>query len=200
MSAITDYSALIVDAGEYSGRADIVQIAPRFLRLLEDKLNRVLRLGPMEVTAPLVLSGGDAALPTGFLEAREVKTQAQRVLKVWAKQALTTTFANYGGSPAGYFIVGDTISVRPASDETITLTYYEKIPPLTPVDNTNWLLERAPDVYLYGLCEEIAIWERAADKVAAAQSMRVNALAGLKLEDERRRFGNAQVVVGGLCP
>lgn len=200
MSATSDYSALLIDAGEYAGSNDWVQYFDRFLRLAEMKLNRVLRVSDMEVTAPLLLTNGDATLPSELLELREVKTASGRVLKAWARQALTEKYADYAGSPAGYAIVGNTLQARPRSDETLTLTYYEKIPPLTAIDNTNWLLAKASDVYLYAVAEEVGIWKKDSELVGAAQQLRVAAMTGLKLEDERRRWGNSQVVIGGLTP
>jgi hypothetical protein len=38
----------------------------------------------------------------------------------------------------------------PAVDIEIEMIYYGKIPALTDSNTTNWLLTKAPDVYLYG--------------------------------------------------
>ena len=38
----------------------------------------------------------------------------------------------------------------PADDIEIEMVYYGKIPALTSINTTNWLLTRAPDIYLYG--------------------------------------------------
>jgi hypothetical protein len=41
--------------------------------------------------------------------------------------------------------------VPPAVDDiTIDMVYYGKIPALSTANTTNWLLTKAPDVYLYG--------------------------------------------------
>lgn len=200
MSAISDYASLLVDAGEYSGRDDIAHLFPRFVGLAEAKFNRVLRLAEMETSGTIVLTNGNGPLPADFLEARLVTGPDGYGLNAWSLTELDRRYQNYGGIPAGYAVVGNVIRVRPTTSGSLTLDYYATIPPLTVANPTNWLLQKAPDAYLYGLVEEIAIWERDAGKVANAQGLKVQALKGLNLQDERARWGNAQVVVGGLTP
>ncbi|KQX20976.1 hypothetical protein ASD01_29620 [Ensifer sp. Root423] len=200
MNAIADYASLLVDAGEYSGRNDVAHLFPRFLGLAELKLNRFLRVAGMELVDTVALTNGAGPLPTDFLEAREVKNANGVPIRAVALQQLTDSYMGRAGIPTEYAIVGSTINVRPVGDGSLTVTYYGKIPPLTPANPTNWLLENAPDAYLYSLVEEIAIWERDADKAGAALQLKMQALSGLKIGDERSRWGNAQVVVGGPTP
>lgn len=198
--SISDYASLLVDAGEYSGREDIAHLFPRFLGLAELKLNRGLRVADMEETAAIVLASGDGALPPDFLEAREVKTSANVPIRAVSMQQLTESWAGNSGVPAGYFISGSMIKARPISDQTLTMDYYAKIPALTPSAPTNWLLEKAADAYLYALVNEIAIWSKDVASAQAAQQLMGLALSGLGIQDERARWGNAQVVVGGVTP
>ncbi|MDE4621737.1 phage adaptor protein [Sinorhizobium meliloti] len=197
---ISDYASLIVDAGEYSGNDKFVHVAPRLLGLAELKLNRGLRVADMESSATLTLSNGNASLPADFLEAREVKTSANVPIRAVSLQQLTSSYAGNSGTPAGYAIVGSTLKARPISDQALTLSYYAKIPALTPAAPTNWLLTKAADVYLFALVNEIAIWAKDVAAAAAAQQLLMLALSGINIGDERARWGNAQVVVGGLTP
>ena len=194
-----DYSSLLVDAGEYAGRNDIAQHFDRFLRLAEAKLNRALRVADMEKTADLALVDGDAELPADLLHARAVLLPGGTVLNSVSLQVLSSRYST-GGWPRGYAVVGKTLTVRPKWSGNASLTYYAAIPHLSVQNPTNWLIEKAPDVYLYGVVEEIAIWEKDAAKVAAAQSQRVNAMAGLSMLDERQRWGNGRISVEGATP
>ncbi|WP_085032309.1 phage adaptor protein [Ensifer aridi] len=198
--SISDYASLLVDAGEYSSREDIAHLFPRFLGLAELKLNRGLRVADMEASTTLALSNGDATLPADFLEAREVKTSANVPIRAVSLQQLTSSYAGNSGTPTGYAVVGSTLKARPVSDQTLTIAYYAKIPALTPSAPTNWLLAKAPDVYLYALVNEIAIWAKDVGAATAAQQLMALALSGLGIQDERSRWGNAQVVVGGVTP
>lgn len=200
MSTIADYASLLVDAGEYSGRNDVAHLFPRFIGLAELKLNRGLRVADMEVTDNVTLTSGSGPLPADFLEARQVLNSNGIPIRAVSLQQMTNSYMNRPGVPTGYAVVGSNIEVRPSADGDLTVTYYAKIPPLTPAAPTNWLLDKAADVYLYSLVEEIAIWERDADKAGAAQQLKMLALSGLQIGDERSRWGNAQVVVGGPTP
>ncbi|MCA1405421.1 hypothetical protein I6F26_13665 [Ensifer sp. IC3342] len=196
---ISDYVSLLVDAGDYSGRDDIAHLFPRFLALAELKLNRVVRVADMEKTAAVPLTEGEGSLPSDFLEARQVLAADGRPLRALPLQELSSHETS-GGPPIGYAIIGSAIKVRPKGGEEIRLTYYAKIPPLTAAAQGHWLIEKAPDVYLYALVEEIAVWERDVAKAGAAEALKRQATAGLGLADERLRWGNAEIVIGGLTP
>jgi hypothetical protein len=200
MSGISDYSALLMDAGDYSGNNAIAHLMPRFVGLAETKLNRVLRVGAMEKSAVVTLVTGDGNLPDDFLEMRQTLSADGRNLRSWSIQELSNRFQSYGGNPQGYSVVGNQLRVRPTTDGDIAITYYAKLPPLTPSAPTNWLLTSAPDVYLYAVVEEIAIWERDADKVGSARALKDEAIKGLRISDERVRWGNGQVVIGEITP
>ncbi len=200
MSAIADYASLLVDAGEYAGANDIAHVFQRLVGLAESKFNRVLRVGEMETAGTIVLTDGNGTLPSDFLEARLVRSPDGTGLSAWSLLELDRRYASRGGIPAGYSVVGGVIRVRPTASGSITLDYYAKIPPLTPTNPTNWLLEKAPDVYLYALVEEICIWKKDAEGSSMARGMKELAMRGLALQDERARWGNAQVVVQGLTP
>lgn len=198
--SISDYASLMVDVAEYSGRQNIAHIFPRLVGMAETKLNRVLRVADMEVTDTISLTDGEGTIPADFLEAREVLNPRGYPIRSISLQQLTRSYRNWSGVPNGYAIVGSTIKVRPETTGDITVTYYGRIPGLTPANPTNWLLEKAPDVYLYALVAEVALASADAAKTQAAMQLMGLAIQGLKIEDERRRFGNAKVVVGGLTP
>ena len=120
--------------------------------------------------------------------------------KTFSKRARLLRRKAFPFVAAAYTVVGSTIKVRPIMDGDLTVTYYGKIPALTPANPTNWLLEKAPDVYLYALVTEIAIASKDQAGVQAGMQSLGLALQGLAIEDERRRWGNSQVVVGGVTP
>lgn len=199
-SAISDYASLLIDAGDYSGANDIAHVFPRLVQLAEAKFNRVLRVAEMETSGTITLIDGNGDLPADFLEARLVSAPDGRGLNAWSLGELDRRYGSNGGIPAGYSVVSNVMRVRPTSSGVVKLDYYAKIPALTVSNPTNWLLQKAPDVYLYALVEEIAIWKKDAEMVQAGRSLKELALRGLNLQDERARWGNAQVVIGGLTP
>lgn len=199
-SAISDYASLLIDAGEYSGRDDVAHLFSRFVSLAEAKINRVLRVGQMEASATIEIVDGNGDLPGDFLEARMVLGTAGQGLSAWSLQELQRRYGTTGGLSRGYSIVGGVIQARPTSSGNITLSYYARIPSLTPSSPTNWLLQQAPDAYLYAVVEEIGVWARDAELAVNARSMKEVALKELALQDEASRWGNGQVVIGGCTP
>lgn len=203
MSAINGYADLLVTAGEYSGRNDIAHLFPRFLGMAETKLNRRLRIGAMEKVATVTLTDGAGPLPLDFIEARAVTMSNGRVLRSYSFQALLGHYnhrVRSAHTPDAFAVVGKSITVRPVWGGDIQVSYYAAIPALKPSNPTNWLLETAPDTYLYALVEEIAIWSKDANAASAAAGLKEQSLSSLSIDDERARFGQNIVRMGGLTP
>lgn len=200
MSGISDYSSLVMEACEYSGRNDIMHHFPRFIGFAEAKLNRSLRVADMEASATITLSAGNAPLPDDFLEARQVTAPNGFSISAWSLPALNDQFRHFGGMPRGYAIVGNVIQARPVSDGDLVMSYYAKIPPLGPSAQVNWLLTKAPDVYLYGLLEEIGIWQKDAEAASSVSAMKDAAIRDMKKNDQAARWGNGEVSLGMYTP
>ena len=196
---MANFASLLIDASDYSRRTDFSHLYQDFVRRAEAKFNAVLRISNMEKMATVTLVDGAAALPADFLEARSV-VGGGRNLRSASLQYLTERYGQRGGSPDAYVISGAEFQAFPRFAGGVTLDYYAKIPPLTAASPTNWLIELSDAVYLYGVVEEISIWEASPDKVAAVRSLKAEALRDLMLNDERGRWGNAQVRVGGMTP
>ena len=198
MSGISDYADLMIAVGEQTGQTDIADLFPRLVRFAETKLKRHLRIGDGETVATLPLVSGDATLPADFYEARDVRlANGTRVLGVSLPELQSR---NYQGMPAVFCVVGNVLKVRPIASGTVTVTYYAGFPSLTSAPYTNWLLSRASDVYLYAVCVEVGIATKNTSLVEAMTSLLEQSLTGLRLEDERERWGMATVMLPGLTP
>jgi hypothetical protein len=81
------------------------------------------------------------------------------------------------------------------------IEYYAKIPSLTMSPSTsNWLLEEAPDVYLYAVGLEAAKFLKDVDLAQATKLLLDGAMAELRVGDERARWANSVVRVQGCTP
>jgi hypothetical protein len=178
----TNYANLLIDVGEWTGRNDISSIFPLLLHLAEAKLNRNLRTGYQETTADVELVDGVATLPVDFLEARAYV----------ADDARQTDF----------LVRGQTIEslATPPWNGNLTVSYYAKIPALSPAHPTNWLLELDYNVYLYALAVEVFIWAKNAEMGQVASSMRDSAISTVILNDENARWGRSRVTNRDLTP
>lgn len=197
---IADYADLLVTAGEYVGRNDFAHIFPRLLGLAEMKLNRQLRVGDMERTETVTITDGSGALPDGFLEARSVQTASGQVLRSYSIQALESVARGCPHVPFAFAVKGRNVVVQPVWSGPLTFTFYGKIPGLSPSNPSNWLLETAPDIYLYAVVEEVSIWAKDAQGATAAAGIKTQMLSDLRSDDERARFAQNRVRIGGVTP
>ena len=153
MTAITSYATLLTALGEWNNRSDLASQYPGFISLAEAHFNRELRVPDMEVTATFEASTASVELPGDFLSARAIYVDATTdvvlgPLTAWALRAAYPTAAT--GTPAAYAIRGGdmTLAPAPSSATTLVMDYYASLDGLSTSNETNWLIEAHPDIYL----------------------------------------------------
>jgi len=157
-----DYVGLQDEIARFLMRDDLTAMIPTFVRLTEAELNRNLRVRQMLVRAvstvePFAAGSSFITLPSDWLEAKNVQFNADtagvRVLKyITLQEADKIRATGVTGNARYYSIHGNTLELVPPVSEgkEIELTYYARIPALERADDTNWLLDTWPDLYLYG--------------------------------------------------
>jgi len=155
--AISTYSELNTAVANWLDRDDLTDRIPEFIALCEARFNRLLRIRAMEYkqTASTVAGQRNLALPTGFIQMRNLQMNASPIVPM---QYVTPEIydrlygSTFTGTPEMYTIIADEIQLGPipASVQTIEMLFYKKFDALTIVDTTNWMITNAPDVYLYG--------------------------------------------------
>jgi hypothetical protein len=154
MGTITNYATLQSAIADYLNRADLTAQIQTFIQFAEADLNTRLRSREMIVNATATSDGQFVALPPDWLEAINMMiVGGQSPLRyVTPDEADTIVKAQTYTSTRFYSMTTGVIElVPPAVDDiTIDMVYYGKIPALSTANTTNWLLTKAPDVYLYG--------------------------------------------------
>lgn len=200
--AITDFSELVLAVGEHVGRTDLVDVMPRFVRMAEIKLDRELRLRDQEEIDTLTAnSDGEITLPTDFLEAKSVVTVSTPpvILPALTEDYSATQYA--AGTPRGFVIRGDTMYIRPASAAEVELRYFASIPALeTSTNQQNWLLTKYPDIYLYAVIFEAAVFIGDQNRAQAADALAKAAISSAQRLSNMAKMSRARVKVGGLTP
>lgn len=154
--SISTYEALRLAVAERMKRADAAANVPDYIEGAEDVFRRELRFREMEQRSTATISGAYLALPTDFLEVRNVQlnTTPVRTLEFVSPEYLDTRWKGGAGIPVHYTIIGGEFQFGPipsaTTSYTIEIAYYESLPALTTAANTNWLLTRHPLLYLYG--------------------------------------------------
>jgi hypothetical protein len=154
MGTITNYATLQSAIADYLNRADLTAQIQTFIQFAEADLNTRLRSREMIVNATATSDGQFVALPPDWLEAINMMiVGGQSPLRyITPDEADTIIKAQTYTSTRFYSMTTGIIElVPPAVDDiTIDMVYYGKIPALSDANTTNWLLTKAPDVYLYG--------------------------------------------------
>jgi len=157
--AITNYANLQTTIADFLNRDDLTSVIPTFIQLAEAQMNRDLRHWRMEVRASGQQSAGDAymQIPTDWMETIRfhITDGGTKPLDLISRKALEDKRAgneNMSGTPRYYTHADSQFELYPTPNEDTNteLLYFAKIPSLSDSNTTNWLLEDAPDVYLYG--------------------------------------------------
>lgn len=154
MATITNYTTLQSTIADYLNRADLNSQIQTFIQMAEADMNTRLRTREMITRAEATSSAEYVQLPSDWLEAINLHIvdgkqplrfvtldEADRIIK---EQIYTQV--------AAFSLMNGAIELvpPPGSDVDIEMIYYAKIPTLSAQQTTNWLLTKAPDVYLYG--------------------------------------------------
>jgi hypothetical protein len=134
---------------------ETVDQLPNLIRLAEYRLNRLVLAPERETQATLSTTAETqiVALPTGFRQAMQLKIlgdQSTGYPLEPVSQNVVESY-DYPGKPVAYAIVGNSLLLGPVPDAvyTLTLTYIQKLTPLTVNAQTNWLLAENADAYVY---------------------------------------------------
>lgn len=154
MGTITNYSTLQSAIADYLNRADLTSQIQTFIQFVESDLNTRLRCREMIIRATTTNDDEFVKLPLDYLEALNLQIVggASPLRYVTLDEADMINTSKALTQVTVYSLMNGAIELipPPATDVEIEMVYYGKIPALTDSNTTNWLLTKAPDVYLYG--------------------------------------------------
>lgn len=200
--AFSNYTQLQASIAGWLNRDDLVAAIPDFITLAEARFNRELRAREMLTRKTALSNAQYVQLPSDWIEAKNVQI-GTRPLKFFPMDDLDELRSQSVTGPTVYYsIIGSSIELlpTPASDVTIEMLYYKTIPALA-ANETNWLLTKAPDLYLFGALlnaapyldndERAGMWEAFVTKTIEAMNVEAAraAVSGSPLAKSRRTFG-----------
>ena len=199
---LSNYSVLRDRIADWLHRDDLTTIIPEWIRMVEERLNDKFRHPSMEETATLTLSSRACALPSDFLEMIRVYSDVNTRTRL---EAITPEFgdyyANIGYSNAPFYKLEDgSLYCFQSGATTVSITYYEKIPALSNENTSNWLLLRAPAVYLYGACLEATTYLNDDERAATFGTLFNTALSELKQQGMVHKYGHVTMRRLGPTP
>jgi hypothetical protein len=151
------YTELKASVASYLGRSDLTDVIPDFIRFAETRLAREVRTRKMLKSATSSMVSGDArvALPTDFLEVRDLYTQGNPRMPVTYMSPSGFTRdarADDSGLPVFYTVLSAEFQFAPVPDTAYVLEilYYAQPAVLSTSNSSNVFLANYPDALLYG--------------------------------------------------
>jgi hypothetical protein len=217
VALITSYTTLQSTVIEYLARDQDVTLTarvPTFIQLNEAKLNRVLLHPQMEVRSTTTADTSSTepefvSLPSDFQSMRRIRLSgvAGKPRLEFMTQTQIEDFRysvdNVSGRPSFFSIVGTEMELARTPNENFELemVYRANIPALAS-NSTNWLLDLAPDIYLYGTLLESAPYIKEDERIAVWSSAYATVLDQLNSHGNRQSFdsGPSTVWLPGVTP
>jgi len=195
--SISTYAELKAAVASWLNRESITANVPDFIRLAEAQMNREIKHWkgekrsegeidtrystlPADWRSPIRLSVSTANGP------RELEPVSQsEMLDLRYKTNDTADIPEYYAISSGSLELYPT----PSQPVNVMMIYRANIPALSDSNTSNWLLEEAPDAYLYGTLMQTAPWLREDERVAMWASMYSQAMQSVNKDGEMAKHG-----------
>ena len=195
---ITTYATLQSEIASWLNRDDLTAIIPTFIQFVESDVNSRLRHQKMVVRATATSNQEYVQLPADWLEAINIHIVdgAQPLTFVTLNEADRINKQQVITSPTFYSIMDNALEIvpAPASNIEIEMIYYGKIPALSSGNTSNWLLVKAPDLYLYGSLVHAAPYLLDDQRVGMFANMYNSRLESLALESDKAVHSGSPLV------
>ena len=207
--ALGTFTELKDAVADWLDRSDLTARIPDFITLAEARLNRDLRIRPMEVRSSMETTSGQRYfnLPGGYLQMRNMQMNTNPItpLEYITPEMLDRLYgSDTTGKPRAYSLIGDEIQLAPIpdSDYTIEMAFYEKFTPLgdgtSGTVTNNWLTLNAPDVLLYGSLLEAEPFIKNDERIALWLNAYNGAIRKLQDADDRDRHSGSAMRVRNI--
>ena len=207
--ALGTFTELKDAIADWLDRSDLTTRIPDFITLAEARLNRDLRIRPMEVRSSMETTSGQRYfnLPGGYLQMRnmQINTNPITPLEYITPEMLDRLYgSDTSDKPRAYSLIGDEIQLAPIpdSDYTIEMAFYEKFTPLgdgtSGTVTNNWLTLNAPDVLLYGSLLEAEPFIKNDERIALWLNAYNSAIRKLQDADDRDRHSGSAMRVRNI--
>ena len=207
--ALSTFTELKEAVADWLDRSDLTARIPDFIALAEARINRELRIRPMEVRSTMYTTVDQQYfnLPGGYIQMRNIQlnTNPTTPLEYITPEMLDRLYgSSTTGKPRAYTLIGDEIQLAPIPDSAyqLEMAFYEKFTPLGdgsagPV-TSNWLTANAPDVLLYGALMEAEPFIKNDERIPVWLNGYSNAINKLQQQDQRDRHSGSAMRVRNI--
>lgn len=204
-----DQSKVISASKAYTDRYDeeLNDAIPAFLRIVESKINTAMKTGEQSVRAQIRLTANQEyySLPADFGGFRDVELvrkgsgsighhNAQspiggHTLVYLSPEEMNKISRGQHQNNMYYTVIANQIQIAPPqTDDILEVVYYQLVPPLLSPTDTNWLSEKHPDAYVFGLCAEISAFAKDEMGFQGYDARFKESLASITMDDQITRW------------
>ena len=194
--AITNYTELKASIADWLNRADLTAVIPDFITLAEARFNRSLRTRDMIKRQVATTSNQFVPVPVDWLETYQLEMPPlgtgvpfDPLRYIGPDEAAILKSKAAVGNTRAYTLIDGQFELIPAptggGTVTITCTYYAKIPVLSSTNASNWLLIKAPDLYLFSALANAAPYLNNDERIDTWVKLASTAADELTMDSER---------------
>jgi hypothetical protein len=191
--SIGTYSELNDTVTSFLHNSAAADMVPMLIALAEAKFNRVLRVEDMVEEFADSITTPEIDLPADYLEAISLNV-GDEDYDYRTRRDFFMLEGNYYTRRGNQLVLASDIS--DATD--VSLFYYARIPALTDSNTTNWLLDVAPDLYLYAtLIEAVPYMKLAMDDPRPPQWLAgmTGVIDSINTSDKESRFSGQALTI-----
>ena len=194
--SIRNYAELQASIAGWLKRSNLTERIPDFITLAEAALNRQLRVRQMTGYYSRSTDQSMIALPDDFLEAEKIQLDGMTLTYIDRYAADADTLAT-SGHDRRYTMVGQSIWLltRVEKMSRFGMWYYQRITPLSDEEPQNWLIEDAPDAYLYGALLQAEPYLKNDARVATWGQLYGDVLTAMGVTSTRARTQGSALVM-----
>ena len=183
-----NYTTLKSGIASYLLRDNLTTRIPGFIELAESYMFRELNVNELQASvAGVTIAGGYGALPADFSAVARITVAHGSWTTNLDYMAVADVPSTVNTHPEHYSLEKNQIRIIGAgAGQAYTLFYTPKILPLSDTVLTNWIINNAPELYLYASCLEGARHLRDVGEVAALSPVVEMALESARRFAERR--------------
>jgi hypothetical protein len=207
--ALGTFTELKDAIADWLDRSDLTARIPDFIALAEARINRELRIRPMEVRSTMYATVNQQYfnLPGGYIQMRNIQlnTNPTTPLEYITPEMLDRLYGSTTtGKPRAYTLIGDEIQLAPIPDSAyqLEMAFYEKFTPLgdgsAGTVTSNWLTANAPDILLYGALMEAEPFIKNDERIPVWLNGYSNAIDKLQRQDQRDRHSGSAMRVRNI--
>jgi hypothetical protein len=196
LSNLTNYVGLVTSVQRWLNRTDLQDDVPDFIRLAEARFRDVLVMPDQEVAVTLT-PAASVPLPIDFDSIRSLGIPGYAPMDQVSPANFTALPVNpdntpITGQPTRVMIAAGAMQFWPMPDKAYAanMVYRANLPALGPSVDSNWLLARRPDIYLYGTILQAEAYGWNDERVPLIKAALDEALGEAMQAGTRKRYGS----------